>query len=82
MSKTPEILIPALRQYRHNYGGDEMVAAFDYDEVVAIINDLEPAVPVSELEELLIWLTTSKQVSTIGVAQHIEALLRKAKGGG
>ena len=31
-NKTPECLIPALRQYRHNRG-DGLVAAYDYDLV-------------------------------------------------
>lgn len=39
---TPEILIPALRQYRPNIGpDDEYVAAFDYDETVRVVHRLQ-----------------------------------------
>ncbi len=35
--KTPEILLPALRQYQHNdYSG--LLAGFDYDEIIKIMN--------------------------------------------
>lgn len=34
--KTPEILIPALRQYQHN-DCSGLLAGFDYDETVKII---------------------------------------------
>jgi hypothetical protein len=35
--KTPEILIPALRQYRHN-DGDGLLFGFDHDETAKIVN--------------------------------------------
>jgi len=37
--KTPEILYPASRQYRHN-NSDEFVHGFDHDETVKIVNRL------------------------------------------
>ena len=33
-TNTPEVLWPALRQYRHNTGGDEFLTAFDYDDTL------------------------------------------------
>lgn len=38
---TPEILHKAIRQYRHNYGGDDLVMAFDKDIVIDIVTNLE-----------------------------------------
>ena len=40
MSKTPEILFPALRQYSHNNRKGELFAGFDYDITVDIVKNL------------------------------------------
>ena len=40
-AKTPEILWPAARQYRHNFGSEELIAGFDYDVVCNIVTELE-----------------------------------------
>lgn len=37
---TPEILVPALRQYRHNTGGDDLVIGYDYEETTRIVESL------------------------------------------
>lgn len=44
---TPEILITALRQYRHNFGSEELFAGFDYEETCAIVSGLS-----KEIEQL------------------------------
>ena len=49
MSKTPEILWPALRQYRHNTDNSPslvspehgFVCGFDYDEVITVVEALQ-----------------------------------------
>ena len=38
---TPEILIPALRQYQHNRPTGELFAGFDYDETCKIVSVLQ-----------------------------------------
>ena len=43
MSDTPEILIPALRQYQHN-NCSGLIAGFDYDETIEIVNELNEIV--------------------------------------
>ena len=49
--RTPEILHIALRQYRHNSGGNTLFAGFDYEETVKIVTALEAV--VQEQRELL-----------------------------
>jgi hypothetical protein len=39
--KTPEILIPALRQYKHNNGSEGFVVAYDKKETESIIQSLQ-----------------------------------------
>jgi len=39
--KTPEILIPALRQYRHNFGSEEFLVGLDYDIVEQVVAQFE-----------------------------------------
>jgi hypothetical protein len=41
MSKTPDILIPALRQYAHNTKEGELFAGYDYEAVNKIVEALE-----------------------------------------
>jgi DNA repair ATPase RecN len=48
--KTAKCLIPALRQYRHNHGGDELIAGFDYDETHKVVRQLQER--NLELEEI------------------------------
>jgi hypothetical protein len=38
---TPEILIPAIRQYKHNTGGDGFVVGYDKEGVNKIVIDLQ-----------------------------------------
>jgi hypothetical protein len=38
---TPESLIPALRQYRHNHSDDGFVAGFDYELTKQAFSELE-----------------------------------------
>ncbi len=40
--KTPEILLPALRQYRHN-DGSGLLAGFDHDETSKLVNLMDEA---------------------------------------
>jgi hypothetical protein len=40
VNKTPELLIPALRQYKHNNGEEGFVCAYDRDEVNALYTKL------------------------------------------
>ena len=39
--KVPESLHKAQRQYRHNYGSDELIPAFDFTETIKVVNELE-----------------------------------------
>ena len=45
--KVPESLHKAQRQYRHNYGSDELIPAFDFTETIKVVNELE-----SKIEQL------------------------------
>jgi len=46
--KTPKILWPALRQHKHNTGGDELIPAFDYTETCAIVTTLQARIAMLE----------------------------------
>lgn len=35
--EVPEVLLTALRQYRHNYGSEELIAGYEYDETNRIV---------------------------------------------
>lgn len=35
-----DLMLPALRQHRHNYGSEEFIAAYDYDEANKIVERL------------------------------------------
>ena len=39
--KVPEILYKAQRQHRHNFGDEELILAFDFEETIRIVNELE-----------------------------------------
>lgn len=39
--ETPDILLEATRQFRHNYGDDELVCGFDNDETIEIVTQLQ-----------------------------------------
>lgn len=39
--KVPEILHKAQRQYRHNFGSEELISAFDFEETIKVVSDLE-----------------------------------------
>jgi hypothetical protein len=39
--RTPKILISAIRQYKHNDGSEGFVCAFDEEETIKVINDLQ-----------------------------------------
>jgi hypothetical protein len=41
ISKTPEILIPALRQYKHNDNSGEFIAGYDCEAVEQVIINLQ-----------------------------------------
>ena len=41
--KTPDVLLTALRQYQHN-DCSGLLAAFDYDETIEIVNELNEMV--------------------------------------
>ena len=43
MSKTPEVLVPALRQYQHNKPTGELIAGFDFEETCGIVCALQAA---------------------------------------
>ena len=49
MSNTPEKLIPALRQYRHNIGDDSFVTGLDYEITCEVVNHLQ-----AELDRLVV----------------------------
>ncbi len=38
--KTKDLLMPAIRQYRHNYGSEELLFAYDKDEVDKVVEKL------------------------------------------
>lgn len=44
MSKTNTMLVPALRQFRHNTGGNEFVPGFDYKFTNELVNTLEETI--------------------------------------
>ena len=44
MSKTPEILRGATRQYKHNDGSDGFVVAFEQVETIKIVGQLESSI--------------------------------------
>ena len=46
--KTPEILWGAQRQHRHNYGSEELIPAFDFDETVKIVTALQERLKQAE----------------------------------
>jgi len=50
-----EVLLPALRQYRHNCGGDELIPGYDYEETNRIVAALsaQQSAHVSVPRELL-----------------------------
>jgi hypothetical protein len=35
-----DLMLPALRQHRHNFGSEEFIAAYDYDEASKIVERL------------------------------------------
>ena len=47
--ETPKILIQALRQYQHN-DCSGLLAGFDYDETVRIVNDLQKEIASIEMQ--------------------------------
>ena len=38
--KVPVVLYKAQRQYRHNYGSEELLPSFDFEETIKIVNEL------------------------------------------
>jgi uncharacterized heparinase superfamily protein len=46
--KTPLILYPAVRQYRHNSGGNQLFHGFDLVETIKIVTALETALKAAE----------------------------------
>lgn len=40
LQKAFELLLPALRQHRHNFGSEEFITAYDYDEANKIVERL------------------------------------------
>lgn len=57
-TETPKILWPALRQYRHNNGSDDFVAAFDYEKTVEVVEQLMSGTPYKAeigINEILAW---------------------------
>lgn len=73
MSETPEILWPAMRQYRHNTDNspyyfkpkEGFVAAFDYDEVVKVVTGLQTRVAELEADKLVLMQRDEKYCNTI-----------------
>ena len=51
MSKTPEILWGATRQYKHNDGSDGFVLAFEQGETIKIVSQLESSIATLEREK-------------------------------
>ena len=51
MSKTPEILCSATRQYKHNNGDEDFVIAFEQEETIKIVERLQDR--ITELEQQL-----------------------------
>ena len=39
--KVPEILYRAQRQYRHNFGNNDLVVAFEFKETIKVVNKLK-----------------------------------------
>jgi len=39
--KVPEILYRAQRQYRHNFGNNDLVVAFEFEETIKVVNKLK-----------------------------------------
>ena len=60
--KTPKILMPALRQYRHN-DCSGFVAGFDHNETVEIIKIMESA--AKRLWDSMTDIMTQKQINLI-----------------
>ena len=51
MSKTPEILWSATRQYKHNNGDEDFVIAFEQEETIKIVERLQDRIAKLELEK-------------------------------
>jgi hypothetical protein len=60
LQKAFERLVPALRQYRHNFGSEEFVAGYDYEETGRIVEEL-----LTEIETLRAQLEAVKKPLTL-----------------
>ncbi len=63
--KTPELLIPALRQYKHNTGEDGFVVGYDKKETNQIVSDLQ-----NQIIDLKACLRTCANAANGGLDQY------------
>ena len=63
--KTPEILLPAVRQYKHNNGDEGFVVAFEAEETKRIVVDLQ-----NEIIDLKACLRTCANAANGGLNQY------------
>jgi len=75
-NKTPEILLRALRQYSHN-NGKGLLAGFDYNETVKIVQELSKKVDTLEKAIKSIIETWDENDGFIMDSDDIHKILKK-----
>jgi hypothetical protein len=63
MSSAKKLLVPAFRQYRHNFESEEFVCGYDYEETIKIVNNLQ-----DKIENLRACLRTCASAANGGLA--------------
>jgi len=70
----PKTLVTALRQYRHNYGADELIAGYDYDETNRIVAALQArAVVMPERKQYTRYLSGVVPTNRLEAEARIDA---------